>query len=219
MAENAFTVIRFLHITAGTVALCCGCLAILTRSRTSIHRPFGTAYFWSMTCIFASAVYMAVVKYNVFLFCVSFFTYYSCLSAYRALRLKKLHLNQKPETFDWLIELFFGSMHLLISGFAVYQMFRHEYTLAMISGFFGIIGIRGNWNTLNRFSKKPENKSHWLKAHIGGMLGSYIGTITAFTVNNAGRIPLPDIILWLGPTVLLLPFMILEIRKQTLTAE
>ncbi len=53
----------------------------------------------------------------------------------------------------------------------------------------------------------------WLKVHIGNMLGSYIGAITAFVVNQMEHIPLPPIVMWLGPSVILVPIIVIELKK------
>ncbi len=45
------------------------------------------------------------------------------------------------------------------------------------------------------------------------MLGSYIGAITAFVVNQAEHIPLPQIVLWLGPAAILVPIIVVELKK------
>ncbi len=46
----------------------------------------------------------------------------------------------------------------------------------------------------------------WMNAHISGMLGSYIGIITAVLVVNGASIPLlnqlPPILLWFLPTII-----------------
>jgi len=110
--QKVFLVILVIHIAAGTTALISGLLAIIFRNKVKVHKPIGRIYFWAMTVIFISAVYMSITHSNIFLFCVSFFTYYSCLTAYRSLRLKKLHLDQKPARLDWAIEIFFGLMHI-----------------------------------------------------------------------------------------------------------
>ncbi|MES2516350.1 MAG: hypothetical protein V4580_19505 [Bacteroidota bacterium] len=54
---------------------------------------------------------------------------------------------------------------------------------------------------------------YWLKKHIGNMCGSYIGAITAFTVNQSSHIPVSPIILWLAPTVIITPIIICELKK------
>jgi hypothetical protein len=63
------------------------------------------------------------------------------------------------------------------------------------------------------FIKKPEKSNYWLKIHVGNMMGSYIGAATAFLVNQTDKIPLPPTVLWLAPTVLIVPLMIRELRK------
>jgi len=212
--QNLSLVIKIIHISAGAMALISGLFAILFRKRVNIHKPIGRIYFWSMTVIFTSAIYMAFVKFNVFLFCVAFFTYYACLTAYRALRLNRLHLDQEPDKFDWIIEAFFGSMHLAFVCFALYQLYKGQLALGIVSLVFGILGLQGNYSTIQRLKKRLAFKNYWLLAHISGMLGSYIGAITAFTVNNYERIPLPPVVLWLGPTVLIVPFIVYETKQQ-----
>jgi hypothetical protein len=54
---------------------------------------------------------------------------------------------------------------------------------------------------------------YWLKKHIGNMCGSYIGAITAFVVNQAEHIPLPQVVLWLGPTAIIVPIIVMELKK------
>ncbi|PLS15425.1 DUF2306 domain-containing protein [Bacillus sp. M6-12] len=52
---------------------------------------------------------------------------------------------------------------------------------------------------------------NWLGSHIGGMLGSYIGVITAVLVVNQSKIPLlqevPSLIVWLLPTIIGTPIV------------
>lgn len=210
--QDLIKIFLIIHVAAGSLALLTGLAAIVLRKRVKIHRPVGKIYFWSMTVVFVTAVFVSVVKGNVFLFCVAVFTFYSCLTAYRSLRLKKLHLDQKPMWFDWAIEWVFGLIHVLFVVFALMKIGKHpEFgTIALV---FGLIGVNGNWTTIKRLkAKKLIHKNYWLLAHIGGMLGSYIGAFTAFIVNNGNHIPAPPIVLWLGPTVLLVPFMMYELN-------
>jgi hypothetical protein len=52
---------------------------------------------------------------------------------------------------------------------------------------------------------------NWLGSHIGGMLGSYIGIVTATIVVNVPKIPilneLPPLLFWLLPTIIGTPFI------------
>jgi len=203
-----------MHIFAGTLALLCGLGAIMWRNKIKTHRPFGKIYFWSMSFIFVSSVTLSVYRNNIFLFCVGFFTYYFCITAYRALRLKKIHLGQEIPKFDWALEVLFGLMHIGFVVFAVLLLLSKKTEYGVICLVFGLLGINGNYTTIKRLRRKVVYKNYWLLAHIGGMLGSYIGALTAFLVNNYKLVPLPPIALWLGPTVLIVPLIVYEISKQ-----
>ncbi|MDZ4664763.1 MAG: DUF2306 domain-containing protein [Bacteroidota bacterium] len=210
--ETLFRITLITHIVAGSVALLAGLFAILFRNKIKWHRPCGSVYFWSMNIIFVSATFMSIYHTNIFLLCISFFTYYSALTAYRSLSLKKLHLDQDPAKIDWAIELFFGTIHVAFVTYAAYMLLNGHQALGTISMVFGLIGLNVNRVTLKRLRKKVDYKNYWLLAHIGGMLGSYIGALTAFLVNNGQYIQVPGIVLWLGPTVIFVPLIFYEIN-------
>lgn len=204
-----------IHVLAGMLALLSGAGAIFLRNKVKIHKKFGIVYFYAMTIVFITATYLSVIRGNIFLFCVSFFTYYSTLTAYRALKLKKLHLDQKPTTFDWIIEGFFGFMHVCFVVFAVYIFIKGNVAFGIISAVFGIVGLRGNQTNIKRLRGNLVYRNYWLLAHIGGMLGSYIGAFTAFFVNNNDRFfHLPQPVAWLGPAVFIAPLIFYEVNRH-----
>lgn len=212
--EVFYITIKVIHIVAGSLALLCGVFAILFRNKIKWHRPFGLIYFYCMTIIFASSTFMSIYRSNIFLLCVGFFTYYSAITAYRSLKLKKLHLDQKPEKIDWVIEIVFGVTHVAFVTYAIVLLVKGHQAAGIISLVFGLIGLRGNQTTIKRLNKKLEYKNYWLLAHIGGMLGSYIGALTAFLVNNGRLVPLPNVMLWLGPTIIFVPLIFFEIARH-----
>lgn len=167
-----------------------------------------------MTFVFVTSVYMGLVKKNVFLICVGFFTYYMCITAFRSLKLKKIPDDQRPGAFDWIIELVFGLAHLFFVLLSVWFFMQQQISAAVIGMVFGLIGLRMNYSTYKRFTRKSPFANQWLLTHIGNMLGSYIGAFTAFLVNNGGILPLPPIALWLLPTMVFTPLIFLEIRKR-----
>lgn len=212
--ENFIRYSIFVHVLAGCIALITGLVSILLRNNVKRHKKAGIIYFYAMTVVFVTAAYVSVYKQNIFLLCVAFFTYYACLTAYRALKLKRLHLDQKPGIIDWSIEVFFGLMHVSFLAFALLLLKKGHTEVGIVSLVFGVFGLRGNYITIHRLCGKSKHKNYWLLAHIGGMLGSYIGAITAFFVNNNARwIHLPEIVAWLGPTALITPLIIFELRK------
>ncbi|MGM8365519.1 DUF2306 domain-containing protein [Virgibacillus sp. W0181] len=60
---------------------------------------------------------------------------------------------------------------------------------------------------------------NWLAMHIGGMLGSYIGIITAVLVVNGSQIPLvneiPVLWLWFIPTIIGTPIIFIVGRRYS----
>jgi hypothetical protein len=212
--DKFFLVTLIIHITAGATALLSGLGAILFRNELKHHRKFGKVYFWCMNIIFFTAIYLSLAKSNIFLFCVAFFTYYFSLTAFRSLKLKQLHLEQKPLLFDWIIEAFFGIMHLAFTVLAIYLFINKNISFGIISLAFGLLGLRGNYSTIKRLRKKIRYSNYWLIAHISGMLGSYIGVLTAFLVNNNRWIHAPDLLVWLGPAVFLIPLIVFEVNKR-----
>lgn len=202
-----------IHVIAAVVALLSGALAIILKSNTPRHKPIGRIYFWSMTVIFITATFISVVKNLQFLFFIGIFTYYATLIAYRALRLKNLHQGQKPLLIDWIIEAIAGTTFLCMLVFSIIVYLRTGSAQAVVPFVFGVLGVWGVSRNVRVFVKGPAETLYWLKKHIGNMCGSYIGAITAFTVNQSEHIPLNPIILWLGPTVIILPIIVFELRK------
>lgn len=201
------------HVIVATVALLSGALAIVLKGNTPRHKSVGRIYFWSMTLVFITATIISVVKNLQFLFLIGIFTYYATLVAYRALKLKNLHLGQKPKAIDWIIEGIAGLTFLGMVLFAITVYYQSGSGQAIIPLVFGLMGVWGVYRNLSVFIKGPSQSLYWLRKHIGHMCGSYIGAITAFTVNQSAHIPLNPIMLWLGPTLIITPIIIWELKK------
>jgi hypothetical protein len=166
-----------------------------------------------MTVIFITGVYISLFKGNIFLFLIAIFTYYAACIAYRALRLKQLNISQKPKFIDWALDIIAGITFIGMIVFAIYYYFNSATSNFIIPLVFGIMGVLGVYRNINRLIQKPKATMLWLKVHIGNMCGSYIGAITAFVVNQSEHIPLPQVVLWLGPTIIIVPIIVSETRK------
>ena len=211
--EKILTIVLVIHVLAGIGALIFGALAIMLKKNIPKHKPVGRIYFYCMSTIFVTGVILSVCKGLLFLFFIAIFTYYSTIIAYRALRLKKLHNGQKPAKIDWIVEAIAGVTFVGLIIFAVYFYAKYKDISALIPLTFGIFGLRGVIKNTKRLLSKPTETLYWLKIHIGNMLGSYIGAITAFVVNQSEHLPLPPIALWLGPTAILVPIIVMELKK------
>ncbi len=211
--QTFIKILIFLHVFAGCSALITGALAMIYKSQTPKHRIAGKVYFWNMTFIFVSGLYLAVHRSNLFFIFISFFVYHTLITAYRALKLKGLHKGQQPERIDWAIEIIAGVANGCFVLFGGYWYMKGMGADALIPTVFGLIGSRSVYVNVKRFIQQPIDPTHWLQTHISGMIGSYIGAITAFLVNQASHIPIPDVVLWLAPTAILTPFIVFEIKK------
>ncbi len=203
-----------LHVTAGCSALISGAIAMIFKSTTAKHRIAGKIYFWNMTFIFVSGMYLAVYRNSLFFIFISFFVYHQLIAAYRSLKLKQLHNGQAVERIDWIIEIVAGTANLCFMLFAGYWYMKGKGEIALIPLVFGTIGLRNVYKNVRLFIKKTNDPTYWLQRHIAGMVGSYIGAITAFLVNQGHNIKfIPEIVLWLAPTAILTPLIIFETRK------
>jgi TctA family transporter len=114
---------------------------------------------------------------------------------------------------DWIVETIAGVTFIGLIVFAIYYYVQNKNINALIPLTFGLFGLWGVIKNTKRLLSKPKETLYWLKMHIGNMLGSYIGAITAFVVNQSEHIPLPPIALWLGPAAILVPIIMFELKK------
>jgi hypothetical protein len=203
-----------IHVIAGSLALLSGLGAIILRNKVKLHKPFGKFYFWCMTVVFVTALYVSVYRQNYFLLFIAIFAYYSCLTAFRSLQLKKLHMGQKPLRIDWIIEGLNGTANvgLIVLGIILLTQGEMQWTIITVS--FGLLGLRSGFTNIRRLRGKVSHSNYWLLTHIGGMLGSYLGAITAFLVNNNRWMGMPQVVAWLAPTVILVPFIFYEVGRH-----
>ncbi|MBP7807750.1 MAG: hypothetical protein KA163_00520 [Bacteroidia bacterium] len=211
--EQLLKILVIIHICAGAGVLIFGAIAFGLRKNTPKHKPIGKIYFWCMSIVFVTAMIVSVAKSLLFLFMIGIFSYYSTIIAYRSLRLKNLHNNQKPLKLDWFIEILSGLTFLGMVVLGLFILIRNQNVggvVPLIFGCFGLLSVRTN---LKLFIKGPKETLYWYKKHIGHMMGSYIGAFTAFLVNQTPHIPIHPTLLWFLPTLIIMPAMIIEMKK------
>lgn len=211
--EQLLKILVIIHVCAGAGALIFGAIAFGFRKNTPKHKPIGKIYFWCMTVVFVTAMIVSIAKSLLFLFLIGIFSYYSTIIAYRSLRLKNLHNNQKPLKVDWFIEILAGLTFLGMVVLGLFILIRNQNVggvVPLIFGCFGLLSVRSN---LKLFTKGPKETLYWYKKHIGHMMGSYIGALTAFLVNQTPHIPIHPTLLWFLPALIIMPVMIMEMKK------
>ncbi|MGY8891820.1 MAG: hypothetical protein ACKVKL_15295, partial [Pseudomonadales bacterium] len=78
-----------IHIFAGTIALLCAVLAVVSKKGKKLHVLSGRTYFGCMSAIFLTAIPMSIITSNIFLFLIAFFSFYLAFSGIRFARNRK----------------------------------------------------------------------------------------------------------------------------------
>ena len=90
-----------LHVVAGVTALFVAPVAMALKKGGQGHRNWGLTFFWAMTVIFITALFLSTVQWSPFLLMIAVFSYYSVFSGYRWKFLKNLHRGQSVKWYDW----------------------------------------------------------------------------------------------------------------------
>jgi uncharacterized membrane protein len=198
-----------LHVTAGFSSLFTGSLAMILEKGTAKHKRIGQWYFWSMTAVFASAILLAIIGKLIFLFLVGVFSYYLVLSGKQAYKFMR---REKQNFWDKALHWVSFAFNLGLIAFGFYLLARNNsFSFATICFVFGGVGLAGSIQNILTLRKEKVTYKVWLKKHIGGMIGGYIATFTAFCVTALAF--LPNLVTWLGPTLLFVPVIVYWQRK------
>jgi len=207
--ETLIVTLRWIHIVAGTLALGLAPAAMLTVKGGRAHRRWGKIYFWSMAVVAATAVILGLWRPKIFLALLAVFSFYLAFSAYRALFRKRPAPGQGPRAIDWAAALvtFSASAALVVLG--LLQPGPSWKRVGFVPVVFGALGIVLSGLDVWKFARPPADKNAWWFDHMGGMLGSYIATVSAFSVVNFTF--LPTAVRWLWPTAIGIPLITLWI--------
>ena len=206
--DTAMTTLRWLHIAAGTVALFVAPGAMLTMKGGLAHRRWGKVYFWAMALVAASAIVLGLWRRpNIFLALLALFSFYMAFSGYRSLFRKRP--AQRPEAIDWIAALVTLAASAALVVLGLVRPGPAWQRVGIVPVVFGVLGLVLAGLDLAKFVRPPEDRHAWWFAHMGGMLGSYIATVSAFSVVNFTF--LPTTVRWLWPTVIGTPLITLWI--------
>jgi hypothetical protein len=205
--EIIFITLLALHILCGSVSLICAGGALSATKGETWHRRFGRFFFYGMTGIFITALPMAMIKLNLFLFVIAFFSYYLAFTGWRFAK----NESGKPAMVDWLVStlmLIIGMTMLVIAWYLHKSNATHAATLTV----FGMIGVLLSRGNLKLYLRGGTQGNERLVQHFTSMIGATIAAVTAFLVTTVHL--QPAIILWLGPTVLLVPVIVWWRRRM-----
>ena len=199
-----------LHATAGSIAFVFAPLALMTAKGGPAHRRWGKIYFWMMTVVASTALVLAPYKRNYFLTLVAVFSFYAAFSGYRVLFRKRPLQGQGPKFFDWFAAIFTFMASTLLFLFGLFKppVVGH---MGVVSVVFGAIGMFLGFSDLRTFWQPPADKNFWWFSHMGGMIGSYIAALTAFSAVTLSRFLGSSLLVWLWPTAIGVPGLIVWI--------
>jgi uncharacterized membrane protein len=201
------TVVLTIHIAAGAMAFLLAPLVLSLAKGGKQHKRWGKVYLWSMGVVAATAVPMAVFFPVRFLALVAVFSFYFAFSGYRVLRLKELARGGSAEAIDWIAGVITFSTSALLAWLSWFRPHTIE-VLPVVGVIFGFIGMRGAAGQLISFVRKPTEKMFWWYTHLGNFIGSYIAAWSAFSVVTLTRVIGNHWYVWLWPTMIGVPAII-----------
>ncbi len=197
--------IRVLHIAAGFTALALFWLPMVARKGGRVHRRAGWIYVVAMGVVAVTAVVVCGARIlfdgpevrarSLFLLFISILAATAAASGVRALREK-----QRAGSTRKIINLGLPTL-LLVSSAAISLYGLHLGSILFTV--FGAIGFLSSGSQLFYWLRPPQSRMHWWFAHMSGMVGSSIATLTAFVVVNAPRLGIASfsILPWVAPGV------------------
>ena len=198
-----------IHILGGSIALLSAAVAVVTKKGGQQHRRFGRYYTAGMLCIFVTAVPLALLTNNVFLFLIALFSFYLVFSGFRFARNK----SGVPHVQDWIAVttiLLSGVGMAALSFIFLRQGNAQWVTLIAFSLIACGLGIT-DFKTLKNHNATGKQR---VSRHLTNMLAGTIATVTAALVTNVTTEPIW--VAWLAPTVVITP-VIFYWNKRTLS--
>ncbi|TRX57554.1 hypothetical protein FNH22_15540 [Fulvivirga sp. M361] len=203
--------ILIIHIIAGVIALAVAPIAMVVKKGGQSHKRWGLIFFWSMTVIFVTALFLSTVKWIPFLLMISVFSYYSVFSAYRWKFQKKLHRGDTVKWYDWLAAIVNAIFNTTYVAWGIYLIFIDvQGAFPYLSIGFGTLGLLLSKKNIQLFLK-PHEAQAWLYRHIGGMIGGFIAALTAFSSQVMGF--LPTWLQWSWPSLIGVPLIYIFIVR------
>jgi hypothetical protein len=195
--------VRWTHILAGFMAFFIAPVPLLTAKGGQTHRRWGKIYFWAMAVVAATAMVLALWRPILFLAFIAVFSFYFAFRGYRVLSRKRPLQGEGPRAIDWAAAVLalLGSVALIVLG--IVRPSPVWVQLSVVAIVFGVIGVAIAASDLWKFIHPPADQNFWWYAHMGGMIGSYIAAVSAFSVVNFHF--LPPAVRWLWPSAIGVP--------------
>ncbi|MCP3098601.1 hypothetical protein LZ198_06895 [Myxococcus sp. K15C18031901] len=199
-----FSLARSIHIAAGVVGFISLWLPLVARKGGTLHRRVGWVYVGAMGVVAASALVLSGSRFVLEPAARStalFFIYLSAQSAAASsLGVRVLRARHRTGAHRSLLDLAMAGLLLGLGLFtAGWGVVMH---VPLLWGF-APVGIYTGATTLHYWLNPPKERMHWWFQHMGAMVTSGIGTLTAVLVVNARHLGISgmQLAVFLAPTV------------------
>lgn len=198
------SLILLLHIAAGFLALAMAGVALATEKGATWHRRAGSTYVIGMFIVSATALWLATVEASAFLLAVGIFSFYLVFTGWRA----GTQRDGRPRPLDQFVGATMGLTGIFMLGWGVGRWLGSgsealaQAGIMMVFGAIGLVLAVSDWRD---WRAGPIRGKARIARHLSRMLAGTIATITAAVVVNLTF--LPDLVTWIGPTVLLTPLI------------
>jgi hypothetical protein len=196
------------HIAAGFAAIAASITAASSKALHlphRVHRIAGRAFALAMLGIVVTAVPMALLGGNLLLLLVAILSGYLAFAGWRE-AVRSRTTAAWPDRAAALLMMLAGSAMIALGVFVVTR--GNAGGIVLLA--FGAIGGSLAWTDLRRIGR-PCDRPTRIANHLIRMMGATIAVITAFLVVNV-RFD-PGWIVWLAPTVVLTPLIIVWSRR------
>ncbi len=193
--------ILHVHVACGIISFVAGGIAAFAKKGSRLHKTCGKFFAISLLAASTLAVVLSSIRPNAFLFGVGLFTVYLITSGWVCLLKMKLSPKRR-----WIKGVgIFGlasALFMIYTGLFGYNLI--QIVLLIFGAILLIFAFKDVFQT-------PQPGA-FIGMHGGRMGGAFIASITAFSLTNfAGT--LPNIALWLLPTLIGSPLVAIAIRK------
>ena len=163
-----------IHIIAGTIALFCAAMSVLSEKGKKVHVLSGRTYFWGMATIFLTAIPMSIISSNIFLFLIAIFSFYLAFAGMRFARNKA----GIAATLDWV-----AVSSVILSGLGMWILagiyFLNSDTQYIVLLVFGFLAITLGCADLRSYKNNSIKGKERISRHLTSMMGGTIAVITA----------------------------------------
>jgi len=209
MQTVIYPVILAAHAASGTVVLICAAVAIATRMVALPHLWHvwaGRGFTLGMVGIGATGLLITVFNPSPFLLSLALFLLYLAVMGWRHAKAR----SGIGGTGDRLLIIMFVAGFLAMLGYGAWVAFGLENGMGYVVLVFGVIGLLQSVADLRSVYGTAPTGPARIAAHLTRMLGGTIGALTAFLLI---QFETGSIWVWLGPTAILTPLLVIWSRK------